>query len=46
MKVILLNGSPHAWGCTYTVLSEVAGGLTDHGVDAEIIHIGTKDIPG
>ena len=46
MKVILINGSPHERGCTYTALSEVAGGLTDHGVEAEIIHIGTGDIPG
>ena len=46
MKVILINGSPHEWGCTYTALSEVAGGLNDHGVETEIIHIGTGDIPG
>ena len=24
MKVLLINGSPHANGCTYTALSEVA----------------------
>ena len=46
MKVILINGSPHEWGYTYTALSEVAGGLNDHGVETEIIHIGTGDIPG
>lgn len=46
MRVILLNGSPHERGCTYTALAEVARGLTDHGVNAEIIHIGTSDIPG
>lgn len=46
MKVILINGSPHERGCTYTALSEVAGGLNDHGVGAEIIHIGTHDIAG
>lgn len=27
MKVLLLNGSPHAQGCTYTALCEVAGAL-------------------
>ena len=27
MKVLLLNGSPHEKGCTYTALCEVAGGL-------------------
>lgn len=46
MKVILINGSPHERGCTYTALCEVARGLTDHGVDARIIHIGSNDIPG
>lgn len=46
MRVILLNGSPHTRGCTYTALTEVARGLTDHGVEAGIIHIGTSDIPG
>lgn len=25
MKVLLVNGSPHKEGCTYTALSEVAG---------------------
>lgn len=46
MNVILLNGSPHEHGCTYTALAEVARGLSDYGADAEIIHIGTHDIPG
>lgn len=46
MKVILINGSPHERGCTYTALAEVARGLTDHGVDVEIIHIGTNDVLG
>lgn len=46
MKVVLLNGSPHEQGCTHTALSEVARGLIDHGADAEIVHIGTHDIPG
>ena len=27
MKVLLLNGSPHEKGCTYTALCEVAGAL-------------------
>lgn len=26
MKVLLINGSPHKNGCTYTALSEVAEG--------------------
>ena len=46
MKVILINGSPNARGCTYTALSEVAKTLNEEGVDTEIIQVGQKDIRG
>lgn len=46
MKVILINGSPRKNGCTYTALSEVRRGLMEHGVDGEIIQLGTSNIPG
>ena len=46
MKVFLINGSPHESGCTYTALTEVARGLEENGVETEIVHIGTEDIPG
>lgn len=46
MKVLLINGSPHAQGCTYTALSEVAKTLGEEGIDTEIVHIGHKDIRG
>lgn len=46
MKVILINGSPHEKGCTYTALCQVAKSLEAHGVEAQIIHIGSDDIPG
>ena len=46
MKVILINGSPNARGCTYTALSEVAQTLEDEGIVTEIIHVGHKDIRG
>ena len=42
MKVLLLNGSPHAKGCTYTALAEAAGALEAAGVETEFVHIGTK----
>lgn len=42
MKVLLINGSPHEKGCTYTALKEVADTLTGCGVDAEIFHIGLE----
>ena len=36
MKVLLVNGSPRAAGCTFTALSEVAKTLEEEGVEAEI----------
>ena len=46
MKVLLINGSPHAQGCTYTALSVVADELQKNGVETEIVHVGHKDIRG
>ena len=46
MKVLLINGSPHAKGCTYTALNEAEKELNRAGIDTEIIHIGHKDIRG
>lgn len=46
MKVLLVNGSPNANGCTYTALSEVAETLNKEGVETQIFHIGRKPIPG
>lgn len=46
MKVILVNGSPHAKGCTYTALSEVGLALEKHDIETEIFQIGTKPISG
>lgn len=46
MKVILINGSPNEYGCTYTALAEVAKSLGENGVETEIIHIGKKPIRG
>lgn len=46
MKVLLVNGSPHAKGCTYTALSEVAGALEKEGITTEIFQVGTEPISG
>lgn len=46
MKVLLINGSPNAKGCTYTALNEVATTLNDQGIETEIIQVGHKDIRG
>lgn len=46
MKVLLLNGSPHPHGCTFTALSEVAGALEKNGIETEIFQIGNQPISG
>ena len=46
MSVLMINGSPHPKGCTYTALATVAAQLEKHGIQSEIIQIGTKPIGG
>ena len=46
MKVLLINGSPHQSGCTYTALSEVSRVLNDEGIRTEILQIGPKPVQG
>lgn len=44
MKVLLLNGSPHKNGCTYTALTEVEKTLNENGIETEIFWISTKPL--
>ena len=46
MKVILVNGSPHKNGCTYTALTEIAETLQKEGIESEIFWVGNKPISG
>lgn len=46
MKVILVNGSPHERGCTYTALKEVQKTLEENSIQTEIIWLGTKAMSG
>jgi len=46
MKVLLINGSPRKSGNTFLALTEVAKQLSTHGIDSEIIQIGTKPARG
>ena len=46
MKVILLNGSPHANGNTYIALREMEKTFAEEGIETEIVHIGNKNIRG
>ncbi|MCR5623332.1 MAG: flavodoxin family protein [Treponema sp.] len=45
-KVLLLNGSPRADGCTATALGEIIRVFGDEGIETELIQIGNKDIRG
>ena len=46
MKVLLVNGSPHKEGATFTALSEVARALEENGITSEIMWLGVNPIPG
>ncbi len=46
MKALLINGSPHRRGCTYTALGGVETGLQELGVQADIMWLGTSAISG
>lgn len=46
MKVILVNGSPHANGCTATALEEVAKTLNECGIDTKTFWIGARPMSG
>ncbi len=45
-KVLLLNGSPKAAGCTATALDEMIRVFAEEGIETELIQIGNKDIRG
>lgn len=46
MNVLLINGSPHKNGCTYTALTEIAGVLQEAGIETTIFHIGAAPVGG
>ncbi len=46
MKVLLVNGSPHQKGCTYTALQETAEELQRQGMETELLWLTTKAVPG
>ena len=46
MKVLLINGSPNADGCTARALKEVAVTLNNEGIETETIHVGNQNIRG
>ena len=46
MKVLLINGSPKTNGNTALALQEMADVFAQEGIEAEIVHLGNKDIRG
>ena len=44
MKVLLINGSIHEFGCTYTALNIMKERLNEQGIDGEIVWIGNTAI--
>lgn len=46
MKVLLLNGSPHAKGANAVALQEMAGVFEKHGIETETLQVGGQAIRG
>ena len=46
MKVLLINGSPKANGCTATALAEIAAALNACGIDTETVQVGAAPVGG
>ena len=46
MKVLLLNGSPHEKGSTYTALHEMEKIFQENEIETEMIHVGNQAIRG
>lgn len=46
MKVLLINGSPHATGSTHTALHEMEKVFAQEGIETELVQVGNKDVRG
>ncbi|MBQ8321504.1 MAG: flavodoxin family protein [Clostridia bacterium] len=46
MKVLIINGSPHKEGTTYTALSEAMRTLEAEGIETELIQVGSEAVRG
>lgn len=44
MKVLMINGSSHKNGCTFTALTEIQNTLKAESIDSEVIQLGTAAI--
>ena len=46
MKVVMLNGSAHAKGCTARALREMETVFAAEGIEVQVFHVGNKDVRG
>lgn len=46
MKVLMINGSPNEFGCTYTALTEIDVVLKRRGIETELLYLGRRPIAG
>jgi multimeric flavodoxin WrbA len=46
MKVLIINGSPHAHGTTARAIDELKNTFNSLDVEVEILHVGNKDVRG
>ena len=46
MKVLIINGSPHAHGTTIRAIDELQNTFNSLGVEVEVIHVGNKNVRG
>ena len=46
MKILMINGSPHPRGCTYTALHEMEQVLQAAGVETQILTVGAEQAGG
>ena len=44
MKALLVNGSPHKDGCTFTALTEVVRTLHKHDIETDMLYLGKGPI--
>ena len=45
-KILLINGSPNEFGCTYTALKELENTLHKEGVETELLYLGKGAVHG
>lgn len=45
-KLLLINGSPNEFGCTYTALKEIADTLAKHEIATDILYLGKQPVAG